>query len=763
MYAVLRFISLKTWLKGKLGQLTKVSPTKITVLIIIIAIIAFFIDPPFMRFMELKSLDLRLVSRGRLPTTDVVVIAAIDEKSLGEIGRWPWSRKVIAKLVEKLKSDGAKAIAFDIVFSEPEENPSMKVLQGLSEELGGLDYALKDRLYKVIKAKRDDLSPDKVLAKAIERTGNVTLGYFFYTTAREVAHLKPEEIDMARELISNSRYPMVQSKGQVDERNLIHAYAAVANIKELSEVAVNSGYFNAYPDSDGVIRWSPLVVKFGDGYYYSLAMAALLQFAGMPIAGVRLAEFGVESIIVENISIPVDESGRILINYRGPAKTFPHYSITDILHNRLPPDTLRDKIVIVGATATGIYDLRVTPYSSVYPGVEIHANVIDNILVGDFLKRTNFTIFLDMCAIIVLGMIVGLTIPRLKAVLSVIVTLSFLITFIFVNTLLLAKYRIWLNMVYPVATIIVIYTFITVYRYVTEEMEKKRIRSAFQYYLTPAVINEILQDPSKLKLGGDKKELTVMFSDVRGFTTISESLSPEDLVSLLNEYLSEMTRIVFKYDGLLDKYIGDAIMAVFGAPIDQHDHALRACKTALDMMEKLKALQDKWEQEGRPRLDIGIGINSGDMVVGNMGSDIRFDYTVMGDNVNLASRLEGINKEYGTHIVISEYTYERVKDHMFCRELDAVRVKGKKMPVKIYELLCERENKDAHEKYVKVFEEALDAYRSCQWDRAIALFEKVIQIKGEDPPSEVYIKRCLDLKENPPDQPWDGVYTMTKK
>lgn len=745
-------------MKGKLEQLTKVSPTKITVFVVLIAVFAFFIDPPFIRFMELKSLDLRLVSRGKLPTTGVIAIAAIDEKSLGEIGRWPWSRTVIAKLVEKLKSDGARVIAFDIVFSEPEEKPSLKFLQELSGELG-----VGDRLNRILKVKRDYLSSDMILAKAIERAGNVTAGYFFYTTAREVAHLKPEEIERGRHLISNSRYPMVQSKGNVDERNLIHAYAAIPNIEEISEVAINSGYFNAYPDLDGVIRWSPLVVKFGDGYYYSLAMAALLQFAGMPIAGVRLAEFGVESIMVENVSIPVDESGRILINYRGPAKTFPHYSITDILHDRLPPGTFRDKIVIVGATATGIYDLRVTPYSSVYPGVEIHANVIDNILVGDFLRRTNFTIFIDMCSIVVLGLVVGLTIPRLRAFASVIVTLVFLAGFIAVNTFLFAKYRMWLNVVYPVATIVIIYTSITVYRYVTEEMEKKKIRSAFQYYLTPAVINEILQDPSKLKLGGDKKELTVMFSDVRGFTTISESLSPEELVSLLNEYLSEMTRVVFKYDGLLDKYIGDAIMAVFGAPIDQPDHALRACRTALGMMEKLKVLQDKWEQEGKPRLDIGIGINSGDMIVGNMGSDMRFDYTVMGDNVNLASRLEGINKEYGTHIVISEYTYERVKDQMFCRELDAVRVKGKKMPVKIYELLCERTNATEHEKYVKVFEEALRAYRNCQWDEAIALFEKVIQIKGEDPPSEVYIRRCLELKENPPEKPWDGVYTMTKK
>ena len=252
-----------------------------------------------------------------------------------------------------------------------------------------------------------------------------------------------------------------------------------------------------------------------------------------------------------------------------------------------------------------------------------------------------------------------------------------------------SHFNVWLNIIYPALTMITIYLGITVYRYITEEREKKKIRGAFQYYLTASVINEMLKDPSKLKLGGDKKDLTVSFSDIRGFTTISEKLTPEELVHLLNEYLTAMTNVVFQYDGLLDKYMGDAVMAVFGAPLDQPDHALRACRTALGMMEELKKLQKKWAEEGKPVLDIGIGINSGDMVVGNMGSDMRFDYTVVGDMVNLGSRLEGTNKEYGTNIVISEYTYNDVKDVFFCRELDSVIVKGKKLPVKIYELLDE--------------------------------------------------------------------------
>ncbi|MDP2724761.1 MAG: adenylate/guanylate cyclase domain-containing protein, partial [Syntrophales bacterium] len=422
------------------------------------------------------------------------------------------------------------------------------------------------------------------------------------------------------------------------------------------------------------------------------------------------------------------------------------------------------KIVIVGATATGIYDLRVTPFSAVYPGVEIHATVVDNILHQNFLKHSWWTKFLDVIFIIIVGFIMGLLIPRLKgAIQGIFVSLFFISAFIVVNISLFSRYNIWLNLIYPVLTMIAVYLGITVYRYITEEREKKKVRNAFQYYLTASVITEMLKDPSKLKLGGDKKLLTVLFSDIRGFTTISEKLAPEELVHLLNEYLTAMTDIVFKYDGLLDKYMGDAIMAVYGAPLDQPDHAVRAGKTALEMMQALKKLQAKWTEEGRPVLNIGVGINSGDMVVGNMGSQMRFDYTVMGDSVNLGSRLEGINKEYGTNIVISEFTHRIVKDELYCRELDAVRVKGKELPVKIYELLSEMKDADPYRQFVEIFENGLAKYKQALWDEAIAAFRKVLESRPDDPPAKLYIKRCQELKENPPPQPWDGVFTMTKK
>lgn len=705
----------------------RVTPLKITSFVILLALILFFFDFPFLRFMELKTLDLRIASRGTLPTGTETVIAVIDEKSLTELGRWPWPRTTIAKLMDKLKASGAKAVGFDVVFSEPDKN-------------------------------------DAVLAGSIARAGNVTLGYFFHLSQKDVAHLSEKDIAKDADNIKNSRYQIINSpEKNPDDSSLPRAYAPQANLKIFSSASANSGFFNMIPDTDGSMRWSPLVIKFGNNYYSSLPVSVLHQYLNWPLVSLNLAGYGAESIKIGDTTIPTDESGRLLVNYLGPAKTFPHYSISDILKGRIPAEKIRNKIVLVGATAIGIYDLRVTPFGATYPGVEIHATVIDNILHRNFLTHSGFTRFIDLCSIILFGLLMGLIIPRLKAVKGIFFALIIIGFFVAVNMFLFAKYNVWLNLIYPALTMITIYLGITIYRYITEEREKKKIRGAFQYYLTASVINEMLKNPDKLKLGGDKKNLSVLFSDIRGFTTISEKLTPEELVHLLNEYLTAMTDIVFKYDGMLDKYMGDAIMAVFGAPLDQPDHARRACQTALDMMSELHRLQKKWIEEGKPPLNIGIGINSGDMVVGNMGSQMRFDYTVMGDMVNLGSRLEGTNKEYGSNIIFSEFTYDAVKDFMCCRELDWVRVKGKKLPVKIYELLGEKKDESKLKEFIDNFEEGLALYRASKWDEAIAAFQKTLNIRPEDAASLLYIERCKNLKENPPPAPWDGVFTMTRK
>jgi adenylate cyclase len=616
----------------------------------------------------------------------------------------------------------------------------------------------------LLNKKRETADSDAILAKSISSAQNVTLGYYFYLSKEDELDLSEKDIAQRAGLISNSRYQIINSSDRnPDDSGIRTAYAPEVNIKNISNAAQNSGYFNTLPDTDGTMRWSPLVIKFQNNYYPSLAISLLLQYLNWPMLSLNLEKYGVAGIQIDKITIPTDDRGRLLINYMGPAKTFPHYSIHDILHGKIPAEKLRGKIVLIGVTATAVYDLRVTPFSPVYPGVEIHANVIDNILHQNFLIFSSLIRFIDILAIIACGMAMGLIIPRLRAVWGAFVACVIICVFIGVNLFAFFQFNIWFNLVYPVLTMMTIYLAITIYRYITEEREKKKIRGAFQYYLTASVINEMLKDPTKLKLGGDKKDLSVLFSDIRGFTTVSEKLTPEELVCLLNEYLTAMTNIVFKYEGLLDKYMGDAIMAVFGAPLDQPDHARRACLTALEMMSELHNLQKKWQAEGRPILNIGIGLNTGDMVVGNMGSEMRFDYTVMGDMVNLGSRLEGTNKEYGTNIIISEFTYEVVKGTMSCRELDLVRVKGKNKPVKIYELLGEKRDEGSWKEFIVNFEKGLTLYREAKWDEAIASFKQVLAIRSDDYASKMYIERCQSLKQQPPLQPWDGVFTMTKK
>lgn len=737
-----------------------ISPFKISILVVFVFVSLYIANVHLFRFIELKAFDIRMMSRGVITPGGEVAIVAIDEKSLKEIGRWPWPRTVLAELVTTLKGYGAKAIAFDAVFSEPDV-ASLQAIRGISRELEatGLNSG---KVRQIIEENEAQADTDTAFARAIKESEYVTLGFFFHMTSEEVKYLGQKDMEAAEQGVAGAKYGIVQLKGAPDETAMIRAYSAEANIPVISANAENSGYFNIFPDKDGVIRWAPLVLGLKEDFYMPLSVAALLQYLDWPMLSVTISEMGVEAVRIGDIVIPTDESGRMLVNFAGPPRTFPHYSISDILKGRLSPELFQGKILLVGATSTGTKDIRVTPYSTVFPGTEIHANVIDNILHNNFIRRPGWTALFDLSAILLVGIFMGLVVPRVKAVQGMALATAIVAAYVAVNYVIFSKYSLWLNLVYPVLTGTTAYLGITIFKYVTEEKEKKKIRGAFQYYLTNSVINEMLKDPSKLKLGGDKKDLTVMFSDIRGFTTISEKLTPEELVKLLNEYLTAMTNIVFKYEGLLDKYIGDAIMAVFGAPLDQPDHAERACRTALEMMEELGKLQKKWEAEGRPVIRIGVGLNTGDMVVGNMGSDMRFDYTVMGDNVNLASRLEGINKEYGTSIVISESTHDKIRDGLFCRELDSVRVKGKHLPVKIYELICEMKDAGPWADFMPVYTNGLDLYKKGEWDDAAAAFRKALELRPGDGVSGLYISRCNELKNSPPEN-WDGVFTMTRK
>ena len=745
-----------------LKRFFRLSGLKIALLSILAVSVIYYLDPDFLSLLELKTLDLRFLSRGKIVTTGEVALVAIDEKSLDELGRWPWPRVRMAQLLDVLVKYEAKVVGFDIVWAEPDENSELKSLSALKQKMNELKLTNRD-LEKYLSQAIQKADTDRTLADSLARSRRAVLGYFFHFFTKE--DLPKEKKQLPKDLPPLSTYNWVKYSSQAAAKvPLFEATYAEVNIPVIAEAAEGAGYFNIFPDRDGTVRWIPLVIKYQDKHYCALSLAVLQKFLNNSPLVLRLAEFGVEEIRLGDLFIPTNEEGRMLINYRGPQKTFPHYSATDVIHGRVPVNAFRGKIVLVGATAMGIYDIRVTPFDHVFPGLEVHANVIDTILKQQFLYRPNWVTLLDLLAIIVLGLILGIILPKVKALWGALIGISLFFAFVLTSNQLFQKQGIWVNQTYPLFNLVLTYLMITGYRYMTEERERKKVRGAFQYYLNASVVEQMLKDPEKLKLGGEKKDLTVLFSDIRGFTSISEHMTPERLVKFLNEYLTKMTDIVFKYDGLLDKYMGDAIMAIWGAPLDQSDHPLRACYTALEMVEELHLLQHKWATEGMPRLNIGIGINAGPMVVGNMGSERRFDYTVMGDSVNLGSRLEGLNKLYGTNIIISEMTYERVQGEILGRELALVRVKGKDQPVKIYELLSRRAKTLPEQKALaEEFQAALGEYRNRNWETARKIFQSILERYPEDGPGRLYVERCQTLEKTPPPEDWDGVYTMTTK
>lgn len=745
-----------------LKRFFRLSGLKIALLSILAVSVIYYVDPDFLSWLELKTLDWRFLWRGKIVTTGEVALVAIDEKSLDELGRWPWPRVRMAQLLDALVKYEAKVVGFDIVWAEPDENSELKSLSALKQKMNELKLTNRD-LEKYLSQAIQKADTDRTLADSLARSRRAVLGYFFHFFAKE--DLPQEKKQLPQDLPPLSTYNWVKYSSQAAAKvPLFEATYAEVNIPVIAEAAEGAGYFNIIPDRDGTMRWIPLVIKYQDKHYCALSLAVLQKFLNNSPLVLRLAEFGVEEIRLGDLFIPTNEEGRMLINYRGPQKTFPHYSATDVIHGRVPVNAFRGKIVLVGATAIGIYDMRVTPFDRVFPGLEVHANVIDTILKQQFLYRPNWVTLFDLLAIIVLGLILGIILPKVKALWGALIGISLIFAFLLTSYQLFQKQGIWVNQTYPLFNLVLTYLMITGYRYMTEERERKKVRGAFQYYLNASVVEQMLKDPEKLKLGGEKKDLTVLFSDIRGFTSISEHMTPERLVKFLNEYLTKMTDIVFKYDGLLDKYMGDAIMAIWGAPLDQSDHPLRACYTALEMVEELRLLQQKWATEGMPRMNIGIGINAGPMVVGNMGSERRFDYTVMGDSVNLGSRLEGLNKLYGTNIIISEMTYERVREEILGRELALVRVKGKDQPVKIYELLSRRAKSLPEQKALaEEFQAALGEYRNRNWETARKIFQSILERYPADGPARLYVERCQTLEKTPPPEDWDGVYTMTTK
>ncbi|HEX4923899.1 MAG TPA: adenylate/guanylate cyclase domain-containing protein, partial [Bdellovibrionales bacterium] len=567
------------------------------------------------------------------------------------------------------------------------------------------------------------------------------------------------------------------------------------NLPSITDGTMHNAYFNAFLDEDGSIRRSNIVSRVGDKYVASLALKTLMvvRNANVQLSLARdiatndkkkISDLSLtDAETAETLqTIPVDNEGRLIVNYAGPRQMFPYVSVYELFNgkdtatisyrksaNEIVEETVdkaeffKDKIIIFGATAVGIYDLRVTPFEENYPGVETHANLVDNMLRQDYLRPHPDEHLYMIAAILAVGLLLSFALSRLGAAPGLLLTLLFLGLMWFVDKFYMFKNGILVSVIFPALLISSLYVVLTFYKYLTEERKKKAIKGTFEKYVSPAIVAEVLKDPSNLELGGKKQRMTVMFSDVRGFTTISEKLDPQALSAMLNKYLTPMTELVFKNKGTLDKYMGDAIMAFFGAPIHYPDHAKMGVQCALDMIALLPKMNEEFAQRGLPPIDIGIGLNTGDMSVGNMGSETVRSYTVMGDAVNLASRLEGINKQYGTRIIVSEFTFGEIKDEFICREVDWVRVKGKLQPVRIYEVIARKGAIAKNPALLEWFEKGFSAYHSQNWGGAIDCFTEALNVDPDDAPSKLYLQRSSAYRESPPPKDWDGVFEMKTK
>lgn len=748
-------------------SLYSVNPVSLTLCTILIVIALFALRITILDLIELKTYDLRFLSRGPVPSSQAVVIAAIDEKSLDSVGRWPWPRSRIASLVDIVSRDGAKVVGFDIGFLEPDENSQLDLINQFSRKVDA-EYGKHSRLDGFIKESKKKADNDAALADAIGKSpAEIVLGYFFHMSESDLDYgIEQSEIDKQLDRISNSKYPIVLYDAQGTESvPFIKAYAPESNLEILTNAADSSGYFTLQSDEDGVLRWMPLAIQCGEDMFPPLAVLCAWHYLDQPQLMVKVGQYGIEEIQMGDRFIPTDEGGQMLINYLGPPKTFPHVSAGDILDGNFAKGTFKDKIVLVGATATGIYDLRNTPFSPSFPGVEVHANVIDNILTQQFISKPRWSRIYDLLAIVILGVLVGIAIPRMGALKGLLFITGLIVLYIAAAFWLFISAGIWLNIVYPLFVISMSYMVLTVYYYATEERERKKIKKAFTHYVSPVVIEEMLKDPSRLKLGGEEKVLTVLFSDLQGFTSASERYAPHEMIVILSEYYAIMTEQVFAYQGMLKEYVGDELMAIFGAPIDQVDHAERACAAALAMRDQRAELNREWSKIGRPPLIARTGLNSGRMLVGNLGSKYRFAYGVLGDHVNLGSRLEGLNKGYGTEILIGENTAQLVGDAFLLREVDMVQVVGRVQPVRIYELLGTSGASLPHEQgqAYGFYAAGLEAYRERRWGEALDSFRSSLKLWPGDGPSLTMAERCRIYQEAPPPEEWDGVFESIHK
>ncbi|MCK5898122.1 MAG: adenylate/guanylate cyclase domain-containing protein [Methylococcales bacterium] len=701
--------------------------------------------------LEQVAYDLRMITT--LPNTidERIVIIDIDEKSLQAEGRWPWSRDKLAHLVNiAFEHYTVRLMAFDMVFAEKDTSSGLWLLEAIAHNGPSFKAALEQL--------RPELSYDAIFANSF-KGNDIVLGYF--------ASFQTAPVNETTQLPA----PVAQAEKPFSAL-LLQAKSYGANLTSLQNAASSAGFFNNFgSDSDGVSRRLPLLFQYQQGIYESLSLAVIrtlnnaspLKFTTDHLYGTDKEGERLERLHIKYFSIPVDEKGSILIPYRGKQNSFRYLSATDVLNGIVKKSALKNKIVLVGTSAAGLVDLRSTPMQKNYPGVEIHASIISGILDKTIKSRPNYILICEVFLLLFIGAFIMVIMPKLSVIYATVVFIL-LVSFIFgLNFYLWSIKNIDSQLASPLLLLFLLFGLQLFFGYFFESRRKKQLGTLFGQYIPPELVEQMNQSDDNFSLKGESKEMTVFFSDIRGFTTLSEALEPQALCDLINDILTPITQTIHQNKGTIDKYIGDAVMAFWGAPLADKDHAQNAVQAGLEALENLEKFQPECKKSGRPKIEIGIGINTGVMNVGNMGSQFRTAYTVMGDAVNLGARLEGLTKYYGVKMIVSESTKNAAPDYIY-RELDKVQVKGKTEPVTIYEAIGHRDTVSPdYLSYLELLQQALLYYYRQNWLQSKQIFSQLQQQQPDNHLHQLYLERIEAFKHNPPAQNWDGTFIHKTK
>ncbi|MCG8471881.1 MAG: adenylate/guanylate cyclase domain-containing protein [Desulfobacterales bacterium] len=710
--------------------------------------------PSFFVALDHRIFDEMFRIRGTQPTAEAVVIVDIDEESLATFGQWPWPRQTVAQLLQTLTQAGAKSVGFDMVFSE-RDRTTPKEYMAKHPHLFKTEPKDSDFIKRWENPSWDH---DVQLGQAMA-IGNTVAGYPFLFKHDGLA-------DENQTPFPSATFQLIPPSLNWGQINLIKAYRPVLNIPEVA-MSATEGFFNVFPDPSGTIRQVPLLISLNQRPYSSLALEMFRLGEGIDTITVEVSDLTLHEekplrgLRLGHRLIPTDTRGQITVNFRGPSFTFPFISAADAMRGDAK-NRIKNRHVLIGSSAAGIMDFVATPFSSIFPGVEVHATVIDNIIQNDAFTYDRLTeVGFTYTLIVGGGLLLTFLLIWLPPLSGSLAALGMLISIVAGNHFFFFLNNQMMGISFPLSALTLLFLAVNTTNYFHEGAHRKFIKGAFSLYVAPSVVNQLMKDPKKLSLNVEKREVTIFFSDIRGFTTLSEKMPPDQLGAFMNAYLTVISDIIMDHGGLVDKYIGDAVMAIWGTPLEDEAQAEKAVSAALKVQEALDGFFSRWSQGGI-MARTGIGLNTGIVSAGNFGSEKRFDYTVLGDAVNLASRIEGLTKHYGVDVIISEETHKKLPETIFCRHLDTVCVKGKTQAVPIYQPLCIGTPTASLQQEVSLFHQGIDLYNH----RAFVDAQKTIQsLEHQNPSSlyQLYLQRISHCIENPPPPEWEPVHILSEK